>query len=427
MSFKKFFCVALVLLSLIPLLSACNVSDVTSMFSKPKFETQEAMYAVVNGLWQIEDFSNDSYLLIENDHIQQIDTAVFKRAVQDLVLFTFENKGLDELRELTFESTLTQLTESDVLGNTNLFVTADPHKGIITLSNGNQYTRYIVIEDNTVGIRDENEDTVTSLNKISDSADLTAEPFKNLFLHIKNYTSLPVQTLWMDARSFGSYIYACEANSIWWTLTQDTEEATIYETLEYIPTLSGTLVIQDDSVDFVKKINIDSMDPYFEPYFYIQYRPLEGKITIMDNDNTSLSLLRLIKIGAQAMSAYPGAYDDYIDLNNALAEANKSVSDGFTTITLERHGLTYTMEYTADGSWARFVILCADNITLADMLKMIPVCSRCNLEEPNTAFDPNWETGDPCLKCTGEDVRECPFCNRTYLYEGVGHCDDCIP
>lgn len=432
MEIKRILRTVLIISLMIFLLAACGKSKTDTEQTQPKteqtqpkFESEEAMFAVLNGMWVVDESPITDYLIIENDQIQLIDTAHFKQAVETVMYSTLESEGFKTLIQLDYQTVLDKLTASDMFENTYCDIDTDFEEGIVKIRTGNGDNYQIVVEKDQAGIIKKDGDNVTPLEKVSETADFSGDHFELIFNVTKENLPLPADQFWMDPMFYGDYVKARKMNDYWWVQVSNTEKEVIYQTIEDISTISGVFIADEDSVTYSYKVIVsNSWDPDFCPQFVITYQPKSGGITIIDKDNTSLNLPDLVSYGAQAVSSFPGAYDNYVDLYNALASVASPVSDGIQTAKLTKSGLTYFLQVSTDGSYAQFDIS-SDAWTLGEAINATPVCSQCKKYEPDAVFYSDWSMGDSCMACSGVNMMYCPFCDNPYP-EG-GSCDKCIP
>ena len=418
---------SLAIFMIVFMLTACAGSSASSKHNKPKFESQDEMFAVLNGMWVLDEAPTNNHLIIHNDQIQLIDKASFKQALETVMYSTLENEGDIALIQLDFQSALDKITADNILENTYCDVSVNTKQGIVNIRDSHGNERQIVVDNDHIGISNNGDDKVITLKKVCETADFSGDYFQYIFNVTKENLPLPTDQFWMNPMSFGHYIAARKIeNSYWWQSIKDTDEELIYQTNPMNAYISGTLVADCKATDYIYRLipPPDNLDPNFEPLFIITYRPSEGKITIMDQDNSNLNLVDLVSYGQQAVCYFPGAYDDYRELYSALASAKSTISDGIKSVELTKNGLTYTLQARIDGSWAFFEIV-SDAWTLGQAISATPVCSQCKKYEPDAVFYKDWSMGDACMECSGVNMIYCAFCDNPYPEGSL--CDNCIP
>ena len=415
-------------ISILLSLSACDNILSNGQFSTPKFENEEAMYTILNGVWVVDSATQHFYIICQNEKIQHFDGNDFRNITKTQIANTVNIKDVTSLSNLSFEKVLNAITEAILLEAPSYSSIIDPKKGLVTITEG-ATEHQLIVEAESVSIRFQNQSSPIPLKKLSEAVDLSHDEFEAAFQYVKKAYPVSLSAQWMSPRMFGQLILARETPVQSWILREDSAEATIYTPHEAIEIMSGALMITNEDVNYLCDIHVNSYDPDFKPRFAIIYSPDEGYISVMDRDNYSLNPLRMVRYGAEAVEVCPGTYDNYVDLYNALASEQPTKTANSYSYQLAFGGLSYNLSVGIDGTWAEFTIRADKDVSLSDYLKLIPKCPQCKDSEPKTVFMGGWKEGDLCLRCSGEELRTCVFCNREYLYDGIddGCCDNCIP
>jgi len=389
--------VAILILALCLSMTACGT---------PRFDSQEAMLSYLNGVWMVESIDDiKEYYVFQDGNIYTFHDQSVTYQIDSFLSNTYKTKGLDALLLLDYPSFLTSVTVADILSDPLDSIEINHKKGEIILDKDGLFEKHIIVEENSVGIKDADEDYSTSLIKISDTVDLSIEKYQTYFNESKNSFTVPTQQFWTDVKEYGALVKAYNPVVDGWELTTATDTTTIYESNKRVTSMSGALIVSKDAVTYTYKVSVTKD---WTPWFVINYTPESGTLQIIDQDNLSLDVPLLFQYAAYAVKQFPGAYEDYMDLYNSVMSETGTISSSVHTREKTINGLTYHLQLKTDKTWAFLTVKANDTLTLGTIMgnnaniSQERVCPQCEKTEPDTAFAEDWKSGDLCSLCLSD-------------------------
>lgn len=362
-----------------------------STFGKtPRFEDQNAMLNYLNGMWLVDDYEKNSYYIFQDGQVYYTNDGTFEYELEQLMDAVLENEGAEALVQLDFQTAVNALSIQDILRSPESNVRLDPQKGLVIINEDQAYEKHIVIEANSVSIKDADEEFGVALTKLSAIADFSEEHFAVIFDAAKKEYTVPTSQFWTDTKEYGNMVKAFNQEINGWDLIEDTENTTIYESSKWVPSISGALIITDKSVTFTKKVsllNTWNSNIEWNPTFTVLYTPADGKIMISDQDNLSLDMMLLLQYGAYAVRNFPGALE-HTELYDIFAvefnEGKYVVSGGAATAEKTINGITYKIQLGTNGTWAIVTVSANELVKLSDIIQY----TQETEPEATTPFDP---------------------------------------
>lgn len=351
----------IVLCGLLLSLAACGA---------PQFESQEAMFAQLNGMWI--DETTGKYYIFQDGNAYTLFDSSFTYALESHFSSVLREEGINALVQLDFQTALNGMGVEKILGSAS-DIQADPKIGTMILDPGAYIEEHISIGPEGITVKEAGEGTASHLSKIANSADFSGEHFADLFTETKENYTIPTSQFWMDTKEYGAMVKAFNSEIDGWELTTQNETTTIYESNKWVPDISGSLIITDTLVSFSKEVSLlnewtDGID--FNPSFKVLYTP-GNSVIIQDIDNMSLNMGLLIQYAANAFRQFPGALD-HKEVDTLIAKefekGNYTIEDGWAKVEIKVDGITYRVMQGTSGTKGYVFASADETVKLSDIM-----------------------------------------------------------
>lgn len=371
----------IVLCGLLLSLAACGA---------PQFESQETMFAQLNGMWI--DETTGKYYIFQDGNAYTLFDSSFTYALESHFSSVLREKGIDALVQLDLQTALNGMGVEKILGSTS-DLQADPKKGTMILDPGAYIEEHISVRPEGVTVKEASEETASPLSKIANSTDFSGKHFAELFAEAKENYRISTDQFWADTKEYGAMVKAFNSEIDGWELTTQNETTTIYESNKWVPDISSSLVITDNLVSFSREVSLlnkwtDGID--FNPTFKVLYTP-GNSVIIQDIDNMSLNMGLLIQYAANAFRKFPGSLD-HIEVDNLIAKefekGNHTTEDGWAKVEIKVNGITYKVMQGTNGTKGYVFASADETIKLSDIMDSMQTAPEETQPEQTETTEP---------------------------------------
>lgn len=176
---KKFICLLIMLCTLLSCLPACG--------EPPRFESEEAMMAHLNGVWLVESKAeNQEYYIFQRGELFYTDDTAFRSKVTEYLETTQTNDGREALLNTAFETATKAMMDNNLLGDSLKLDSVDPKAGIVTFDTAadGRTCKKISVGEDSVTFTDSDNLTFTLTHFVADST-FNHEHFQDIFNTVK--------------------------------------------------------------------------------------------------------------------------------------------------------------------------------------------------------------------------------------------------
>lgn len=176
---KKIICLLVALCALLSCLTACG--------EPPRFESEEAMMAHLNGVWLVESKAeNQEYYIFQNGELFYTDDTAFRSKVTEYLETTQANDGRDALLNTTFETAANAVFPSSLPGEPIKLDSVDPKNGIVTFDTAADGSTCKKISAGEASVTFTGSDNLTfTLTQFVADSTFNLEHFQNMFNAVK--------------------------------------------------------------------------------------------------------------------------------------------------------------------------------------------------------------------------------------------------
>lgn len=348
------------------------------------FDTESAFFQHLKGMYIQEDKNTDkTYYVFQDGEVFNFNDAQFCANIETLFdSFVAKNK-LTELCELDYKAAIDLLETDVILNDAAQNVVAQPEKGTLVIDEGKTYEKQILVTDDGVFAKGSHDDKGVLLTKLSDVPDFSGEHFEALFRKTKENYTISTAGFWADTKEYGAMVKSMNPEVDGWDLIAQNETATIYTSSEWVPSVKGSLIIDDKSVVFTRSVTMDGA--WFNPSFNIAYVP-GSHVIISDKDNLSLNMGLLLCYAAKAVENFPGAADSvelFEMIQDEISANNYEIRDGAAVVTKTINGITYEVYQGTDNMWGLVSVKVGETMRLSDITEFADETTQTG----NTATD----------------------------------------
>ncbi len=360
--------VGCILMLLVLGMSACEPSPEPL----PKFESEDAMRAHLNGMWAATSEYGTEYYIFQENAVYVIEYWEFGDIMEEYFADILDQYGLDTLICVDYQTVLEELGTEGILGEPQNNAVMDPINGIVSLNR-----RHIATDGETVRVKYESEDDGLILTKISETADFTGENFENLLEDIKKNYTIPASKFWVDTKEYAESIKD-SVMTYGWRLVSKDAESEVYS-LD-IPNQTGVFSVNMESLLYSETFSYSTYFGTEKMSFLIMYDPYaddksKSEFTITDTASPNPSVM--IEHAAFVTQNFPGA-PEFESLYNMLMNAAADVSGSTMTVEKTVRGISYKLSMGTDGSWAQIFVDAPQSFKLAEIMEYYtpeqPVC-----------------------------------------------------
>ena len=330
----------------------------TACGKAPVFEDQNGMNAYLNGMWCVEN--SGVYYIFQDGKVYTTSDSQFEYTCKSLMDAAVKNKNIKPLIQLSFEKAVNSFVDD---GFSECDVSMNPKKGIVVIDKDKTYEKQIVVNENTVMLKEADEKIGKTLEKVSDEIDFSGEHFKEIFETKKENYKIPTSVLWTPPSEYATFVRKLNPKIENWVLTSKDDETILYEDNGLVPSIDGFFAVTKEEVLYNSKITVNKD---WSPAFFVNYNPYEhGRITVIDSDNMSLDLLLLCQYIAYAVQEFPGAIE-HTELHDILLKEEGTVNNGLFILEKEIGGIKYRLELGTNGTSAYLSATVGETLTFGE-------------------------------------------------------------
>ena len=371
---KKVICVILALV-MFGIMGGCsdNRQLNTEMETKnAQFDTESAFFHCLNGMYIQEDNDADkTFYIFQDGKVFVFNDAQFCTSMENLFCSLVAEDKLTVLCGLDYKTAIDLFDKDAFLENTSKSVVVKPENGLLVIDQGKSYEKQIVVTDEGVFAKGAYDDKGVLLTKLSHIPDFSGEHFEALFRKTKENYTISTADFWADTKEYGAMVKRINPEIDGWDLITQNETTTAYKSSEWVPSIKGSLFIDDASVVFTREVTMDTA--WVNPSFSIVYMP-GSHVIITEKDNPSLDMKLLLYYATKAVENFPGAADSvelFEIIQNEISMGNYEIRDSATIVTKTINGITYKVYQGTNGMWGLVEIKAGETMKLSDIAEFI--------------------------------------------------------
>lgn len=329
----------------------------------PQFETQQQMYAYMEGVWLAESPDCPQHYVFQNGHIYVLTDAAYSNAVQKVLDTAWESGGLDAWPHQTFDL-VTQMLEIDEIWQViDQNVTYQPSSGTILFDT---VQSQIVIDGDSVHLKSSGSEA--PMTKVSDPLELTGEYYEELFYQLRNHFIVPTKTLLPSLEKVESSIRVIEPFVRYYKVVEQKEDTIVYAMDSALhSSTNGKLTVSKESLYFYPGTDSSTKKPRYS----IEYCPSsDGPELILTSGTRDFSLSTMIRVANfGVLSNIPDLLSSS-ELEALFAETVPGAS-GEYLFQKTVHDISYQITKSADSAYMELQIDFPDMLRLPELKKPV--------------------------------------------------------